>query len=502
MTVQCKRSAIIPKSIMPIYLTEHELQNFRVQLYEKFEHRADSTMDLLDALCSNNHAPSVVQLSLNPLFRAGYSTLFKAIGESLATERQEEEEIPPDNIPVQKRQQFQCVDLISQVVPQPQQRHFFLMGQDCTSIARQFAKSLEDRGMVHQPTQIKGNKPITIGHSYSLLAILPERNNEDAPWTIPLDMIRVPTESNSNQQGIAQINTVLSKPNMPWTDKLCVLVVDSAYGNHQFLTPLQEQKNLVIIARSRSNRVFYQRPIPAGKSLEKGHPTWYGERFDLKEPQTWHEPNQVEHTYYHTCQGRKIEIALTAWHNLLMRGSKDLPAHQCPFTLLRIVSMDAEGKTIFKPMWLIVMGERRAEVSDFQIHQAYRQRFDLEHTFRFKKQNLLLSDFETPDVEHEQNWVYLVMLAYVQLWAAHALAVALPRPWERNLKPAPLARISPSKVQQDWNRIISQLGTPASAPKPRGKSPGRQLGQTQTVRTRFSVVKKGKSRKPQTEIAA
>jgi hypothetical protein len=503
MTVQSKRAAIIPKSMMPIYRTEDELQDFREQLHKKFEHRADSTMDLLDALCSNNQAPSVVQLSLNPLFRAGYSTLFKAIGESLTTEQQEEEEeIQADNIPVQKRQQFECVDLISQVGSQPQQRHFFLMGQDCTSIGRPFAPSLEDRGIVHQPTQIKGNKPITIGHSYSLLAILPERNNEDAPWTIPLDMMRVPTESNSNQEGIAQINAVLSKPNMPWTDKLCVLVVDSAYGNHQFLTPLQEHKNLVIIARSRSNRVFYQRPILAQTSPEKGHPIWYGERFDLKEPQTWHQPSEVEHTSYQTRQGRKIDLTLTAWHNLLMRGSKALPTHECPFTLLRIVSIDAQGKTIFKPMWLIVMGERRAEVSLVEIHQAYRQRFDLEHTFRFKKQNLLLSDFETPDVEHEQNWVYLVMLAYVQLWAAHALAVALPRPWERHLKPDPEARISPSKVQQDWHRIISQLGTPASAPKPRGKSPGRRLGQAQTARTRFSVVKKGKSRTPQTEIAA
>ena len=493
---------------MPIYLTEHELQNFREQLHSKFEHRADSTMDLLDALCSNNHAPSVVQLSLNPLFRAGYSTLFKAIGASLTTELQEEEEeeeeeeIPPNNIPVIKGQQLQCVDLISQVVPQPQQRHFFLMGQDCTSIARQFASRLEDRGMVHQPTQIKGNKPITIGHSYSLLAMLPERNQEDAPWTIPLDMIRVATDSNSNQQGITQINTVLSTPNMPWTNELCVLVVDSAYGNHQFLTPLQTHQNLVIIARSRSNRVFYQRPIPVEKSLAKGHPTWYGKRFDLKEPQTWHEPSEVSHTSYQTQKGRKIDVTLTAWHNLLMRGSKALPAHQCPFTLLRIVSMDAEGNTIFKPMWLIVMGERRSEISDLQSVQSYRQRFDLEHTFRFKKQNLLLSDFETPDVAHEQNWVYLVMLAYVQLWAAHALAVALPRPWERNLQPDSEARISPSKVQQDWNRIISQLGTPAAAPKPRGKSPGRQLGQTQTARTRFSVVKKGKSRTSQTEIAA
>jgi DDE superfamily endonuclease len=234
MTVSYKRPAIIPKSIMPILYTENELKSFREQLYERLEHRADSTMDLLDAICSNNHAPSVVQLSLNPLFRPGYSTLFKAIGESLSVESKDS--------PSPKEKQFQCVDLISQVVPQPKQRHFFLMGQDCTSIGRPFAKSLEDRGMVHQPTQIKGNKPITIGHSYSLLAVLPERNNEDAPWTIPLDMSRVPTESNSTQKGIAQLNSVLSEPNMPWTDELCALVVDSAYGNHKFLTPLQEHR--------------------------------------------------------------------------------------------------------------------------------------------------------------------------------------------------------------------------------------------------------------------
>jgi hypothetical protein len=154
-------------------------------------------------------------------------------------------------------------------------------------------------------------------------------------------------------------------------------------------------------------------------------------------------------------------------------------------------------------MWLIVMGDRRGEISSVQLHQCYRQRFDLEHTFRFKKQNLLLNAFETPDVEHEEQWVRLVMLAYVQLWAAHLLAVLLPRPWEGYLKQSdPSARISPSKVQQDWNRIISQLGTPALAPKPRGKSSGRHFGQTQTLRPRLPVVKKGKSQNSLPEIAA
>ena len=126
----------------------------------------------------------------------------------------------------------------------------------------------------------------------------------------------------------------------------------------------------------------------------------------------------------------------------------------------------------------------------------------IEHSFRFMKQNLLLNDFQTPEVEHEENWVTLVMLAYVQLWLAHVLATELPRPWERYLPTNPAARISPAKVQRDWDRIISQLGTPAVAPKHRGKSPGRQKGQTQIPRPRIKVVKKGKSSQTKVENAA
>ena len=85
------------------------------------------------------------------------------------------------------------------------------------------------------------------------------------------------------------------------------------------------------------------------------------------------------------------------------------------------------------------------------------------------------------------------MLAYVQLWAAHFLAVSLPRPWEKHLLTISSARISPSKVQQDWFRIISQLGSPAVSPKSRGYSSGRKLGQTQSLRPRLLVIKKRKS---------
>lgn len=399
MTVLMQSPVIIATSIMPIVLTKSEFKSFREQLYKEFEHYSDSAMDLLDALCSNIQSPSVVQLSLNPLFRRGYSALFKTLGGNLFAKPSEEDASQS------KGKQLQSLDLISQVIPLPKQRHFFLFGLDCTSISRPFAETLKDRGMVHQPTPIKGNKPITIGHSYSMLAVLPERNDGDSPWTIPLDMSRVPTDSSGTQMGIAQLNTVLSHPNLPWSDSLCVSVVDSAYGNKKFLAPLHEHPNLVTVVRARSNRIFYQSPVHSQAPRTKGHPLWYGERFSLADEQTWHEPNEITHTTYQTRRGRTIDVTITVWHNMLMRGGKGLPTHQCPFTLLRVVSVDEAGRTLWRPMWLIVMGDRREEISSLQAYQSYRQRFDLEHTFRFQKQNLLLNGFETPEVEHEEQWI-------------------------------------------------------------------------------------------------
>ena len=64
---------------MPVISTKSEFSSFREQLYSQLEHRANSVMDLLDALCRNDHASSVVELSLNPLFRAGYSALFRPL---------------------------------------------------------------------------------------------------------------------------------------------------------------------------------------------------------------------------------------------------------------------------------------------------------------------------------------------------------------------------------------------------------------------------------------
>ena len=146
-----------------------------------------------------------------------------------------------------------------------------------------------------------------------------------------------------------------------------------------------------------------------------------------------------------------------------------------------------------KPLWLIVMGDRRAKLTLLDIHQSYLQRYDLEHFFRFGKQKLLLDKFQTPDDLHEENGWRLVALAYLQLWAAKDLVAQLPRPWERHLPAVVNKLVTPAAAQRDIARIIRQIGTRSPAPKPRGKSPGRSKGVVLAPRKRHAVVKKAKT---------
>jgi hypothetical protein len=237
---------------------------------------------------------------------------------------------------------------------------------------------------------------------------------------------------------------------LPFHEELSVHVADSTYSAVYFLGQTEQHKNLVNGVRSRSNREFYRPPPPVEGKRRPGRPTWYGERFSLKDSATWGEPDAVEETTLTTRKGHPYRVRLEGWPNLLMRGKKDLPMHQKPFTLIRVRILDDQDHPLFKhTLWLIVMGQRRKELSLVEAWEAYGQRFDVEHYFRFGKQRLLMAAFQTPDVGHEENWLAFVSLAYVQLWLARRVAEALPRPWEQYL-PQPEGGIaSPSAVQRD-----------------------------------------------------
>ena len=440
-------------------------------------------MDLVDALSSNRDAQTVVELSLNPLFKRKYQSIYQAIKNFTLPEKQVEKNQDKDEL----------LNIILDTIPNYNKRGYHLFGIDTTPNPRQFSPSLSDRKFIHQPNSIKGNKPINIGHAYSWLSYLPEKeDNFDSAWTIPLSVERVKSDENDVNVANLQINKVINYPEFS-DNKLSVIVADSLYSQRGFIGKQVENKNVVIVTRVRSNRVFYLPFHPPKNSIPKsGHPRWYGDKFDLKDPASWHTPNDVIQTLFTTTRGKLLNLTIKGWKNMLMRGTYDYKLHNHPFTLLQITVTDEQGNQVWKPMWLIAIGNRRNELSLLDIYQSYRQRFDLEHFFRFGKQRLLMNSYLTPDTNHEEKWFQLILIASVQLWAARHLAVCLPKPWEKYLPRFQSNNITPSAVQRDFFRIISTIETNAKNPKPRGFSPGRKKGEIQVKRPRHQVIKKGK----------
>lgn len=94
-----------------------------------------------------------------------------------------------------------------------------------TSQPRRYARTLADRGMVYEPALVKSNKPVTIGHQYSSVVLLPEAEAGIAcSWVIPLMTRRVHTQEDKEMVGAEQMNSLLKDPNLPFQRELCVEV--------------------------------------------------------------------------------------------------------------------------------------------------------------------------------------------------------------------------------------------------------------------------------------
>ena len=461
-----------------------QYSQFRQEVYQNFSRLEDASMDLLDALCSTPNARSVPELSLSPHYRREHTSIYKTIEKS-------------------KMKKESLHSLAASLIPSPEKRSFWLFALDATPQKRQFARSLTDRGYIHYPNPIGRNKPISIGHEYSTIAALPERReNLSRSWVIPVAVRRIRSDEDKELVGAEQFNTILDDDKQLWHDELVAEVGDSRYSKAEYLhTVHANHPDLISIMKVRGNRKLYNFIAPPEEN-PTNRPKFKGEPFKLDDPKTQRPPDARTEFQVEKKKGKIHKIVMEMWKPMVMPGKNKperIPMENYPFLLVRNTVFDKDDNEVYPyPQWLIVVGERREELTLKEIYESYDSRSGLEHFFRFGKQKLLMSSYQTPDTLREEKWWRMTHLAYLALWAAHSLSEHHPRPWERHLPEHKKKIITPALVQRDFPRLISQFGTPAKFPKHRGKSPGRTKGRKLKRRERHPVIYKGQKRAPPT----
>jgi hypothetical protein len=245
---------------------------------------------------------------------------------------------------------------------------------------------------------------------------------------------------------------------------------------------------VAILVRLRSDRCFDADPPPVTPSPKGGRPRKHGAKSSCKDPTTWSPPS-AEHA---TEDGQYGTVRVQARYGLhpkqqnhTTRGTRR-PRPIVRGTLVRVEVARLPGRS-YKPqvLWLWWHGSGTPDLD--VLWRAYVRRFDLEHTLRFCKQNL---GWTTPRVRHPSQadrWTWLVVAAYTQLRLARPLVADRRLPWER---PLPPTKLTPTRVRRTVSAVLLATGTPATAPKPCGRSPGRPQGSRSGRAPRYPAVKK------------
>ena len=61
---------------------------------------------------------------------------------------------------------------------------------------------------------------MTIGHAASSVVLLPEKEEEEPAWVVPLRMKRIPTELGERQVGLNQLGKLLTDKTLPFHNEL------------------------------------------------------------------------------------------------------------------------------------------------------------------------------------------------------------------------------------------------------------------------------------------
>jgi hypothetical protein len=436
------------------------LRTFRADLYGCFRRRGDALFELADALMTAGAITSLPHLSLEPVHRRGWGSVYDALADG----------------------RVDRPALRAAVAAHPLAAGRSIYAVDVSTWPRCDAEASPERGYYYHPARHSAGKPIVAGWAYQWLAQL---GFERDSWTAPLDVRRVHPTENANAVAAEQIKAVLGL--LAPSEGVPLFVFDAGYDSLQLSQALVGIP-VAILVRVRSDRCWYADPPPAAPSPKGGRPRRHGAKLDCKDPRTWPPPSDeraIEDVQYGTVRVRAWAGLHPKQQEHATRGTrKPRPIVRGTVILVEVSRLPARP---YQPqvLWLWWHGPGTPDLD--VVWRAYVRRFDLEHTLRFCKQTL---GWTTPRVRHPaqaDRWTSLVVAVYTQLRLARPWVADRRLPWERPLGPV---KLTPSRVRRALSALLPTLDTPASPPKPCGRSPGRPTGSRSGRATRYPALKK------------
>jgi hypothetical protein len=446
---------------------------FRTELHACYTRRADALFELGDALlCAQAPLASLPHLSLEPVCRRGWGSAYAA----LANGRVQVERLR---------------DLLVSSRPAADPLVFAV---DVTTWPRCDAECSPERGYYYHPSRHSAGQPIIAGWAYQWVCQL---SFDRDSWTAPVDAARLHPLDDTDQQAGVQVRALLGR--LGDGGPVPLVVFDAGYDSAQLTLDLAEAR-VAVLVRLRSDRCFYADPPPRPPGAG-GRPRRHGAKFALADPTTWPSPTATL-----ACQDDQYgSVTVQAWAGLHPKQQRH-PGHGSggPRPIVRGTVIRVQVERIPartrppKVLWLWWAGPGQLDLD--LAWRAYVRRFDLEHTVRFCKQTL---GWTTPRPRHPEQadrWTWLVLAGYAQLRLARQVVADARLPWER---PRPQPRLSPYRVRRGFPRLLCALGSPATTPKPAGRSPGRPKGRASGPAMRYPAIKKptSKPRKKPTKIA-
>jgi hypothetical protein len=442
------------------------LHAFRRSFYECLHRRGDALFELTDAILAADDAavPSPAHLSLQAPHRRGWGSLYAALDRG--------------RIDVEAlRSLLACHPLDGSETP--------VYAVDASVWPRCDAECSPERGFYYHPSRHSAGQPIVAGWAYQFVARL---NFVRESWTAPMDVERIRPAQDANEVACGQVKVLLER--LGKEESVPLFVFDAGYDPVKLQLGV-EGSPCQILVRLRAGRRFYGDPGLCDPPAHVGRPRRHGPKMKCNDPSTWPEPSAEHH-----CEDAGYgSVRVRAWaelhpkvQNHAGRGTRGpLPIAVGTLVLVEVERLPrGESRREPRVLWLWWHGPEGTAPDLDLLWRSYVRRFDLEHTLRFLKQSM---GWTTPRVRHPEQadrWSWLVVAAYTQLRLARACVADLRLPWERRYD---TGRLTPVRVHRVVSSLLVALGTPAKAPKPCGRSPGRPKGRLSGRAKRYPAIK-------------